>query len=405
MTAEQFKKWLQNKEGKKETTALQYASAIIKLSDHYSQHKGVGIDIYNISDVALLEQITLLYGLKGKYSEFGNIGHGTYRAAINAFLRYKASPNMLYNSNNMQPFNQNTETIKIGTLVKNHIKKIFQYCETQDRDELFRLMDKEYSKRVFNINYPFCKELSLLTELEFARYWKSDYEVRNKTIRVCSQWVITSKDLFLDYLLFKGMITQEDFSNYQKIVQYIPPKKKIKVSLNIPEAQIESDYRNNGIPKTMTPSEKFQPQFDAAIKAEAKEMSKHYEILYSLEKTMRNIVLEVMANKYGFDWWENKVSIEIKKKVNYNRQIELNTGHTQLSENEIDYTTFGDLRQIIESNWNDFSLKFKNKYAFNRIMYTLNQLRGPIAHSNYLNEDEVIRLNLTLKDWFRLVEE
>ena len=143
--------------------------------------------------------------------------------------------------------------------------------------------------------------------------------------------------------------------------------------------------------------------FDEKLKLDANSMSQHYEIVYCLERTMRNIVSEVMALKYGSDWWNNRVNLEIKKKVTSNKKLESNTGHTKLSGNEIDYTTFGDLRQIIDANWDDFLHKFDSRHAFNRIMYTLNQLRGPIAHSNYLSEDEVTRLDLTVKDWFRLI--
>jgi Family of unknown function (DUF5343) len=37
-------------------------------------------------------------------------------------------------------------------------------------------------------------------------------------------------------------------------------------------------------------------------------------------------------------------------------------------------------------------------------MTSLNVLRGPIAHCCPLAEDEVARLRLALKDWFRLME-
>ena len=37
-------------------------------------------------------------------------------------------------------------------------------------------------------------------------------------------------------------------------------------------------------------------------------------------------------------------------------------------------------------------------------MTNLNQLRGPIAHCSPFAEDEVVRLELTVKDWFRLME-
>jgi hypothetical protein len=37
-------------------------------------------------------------------------------------------------------------------------------------------------------------------------------------------------------------------------------------------------------------------------------------------------------------------------------------------------------------------------------MFSLNTLRGPIAHCGLLAEDEVDRLKLSVKDWFRLLE-
>lgn len=144
-------------------------------------------------------------------------------------------------------------------------------------------------------------------------------------------------------------------------------------------------------------------EFDKTLLAEANNMSQNYEILYCLEKTIRRLVSEHMEDKYGVNWWEIKVGDEIKRKVDYSKKQEMNTGHSKFSEKEIDYTTFGSLRQLIEQNWEDLSSIFKNKHAFNRIMYTLNQLRGPVAHNNYLTEDEETRLVLTVKDWFRLI--
>lgn len=298
----------------------------------------------------------------------------------------------------------------IGKLVKDHISDIFRYCETQDRDELFNLMNKEYSKKVFGINFPFCKEVSsIMKDDEYIRFWKADYVVRNKTLRVSSQWVIGSKDIFLDYLLSKSIISREKFEYYQNIVKKKPVEEKNTNIKKTKKDSISSDLESYYLSETELPNktnarESILSNFNSDIRQEAKEMSRNYELLYCLEKSMRNYVLEIMADKYGFDWWDKKVNFDIKKKVDFNRKNELNTGHTQLSDNEIDYTTFGDLRQIVESNWSDFSDLFKNKFAFNRIMYTLNQLRGPLAHSNYLTEDEVTRLHLTIKDWFRLVE-
>lgn len=82
---------------------------------------------------------------------------------------------------------------------------------------------------------------------------------------------------------------------------------------------------------------------------------------------------------------------------------EADTGYTRRSEDKIDYTTFGELRQIVKLNWDAFSDKFRSINAFNNIMITLNTLRVPIAHCTPFAEDEIIRLELTVKDWFRLI--
>jgi hypothetical protein len=122
--------------------------------------------------------------------------------------------------------------MKIGIFVKAYIKKIFHHCDTIDHQELSRLMDSAYSKENFDINFPFCKEISLILEEESKRYWTPIYLVRGKTIRVSSQWfdghVSNSRPLFRQYLLSKNITSKEELS------QDIPEK-------------INSRYRGNAI--------------------------------------------------------------------------------------------------------------------------------------------------------------
>lgn len=149
----------------------------------------------------------------------------------------------------------------------------------------------------------------------------------------------------------------------------------------------------------------YYKQFDLLFRKEAKEMSKHYEVFYCLEKSIRSLVVQLMFEKYGENWWEEKVDEEIRKNVDKNIQREEDSGFTIRSEQTIDYTTFGELTQIVTKNWPAFENLFKRgQRAFQRITTNLNQLRGPIAHCCPLAEDEVVRLDLTVKDWFRLME-
>lgn len=150
----------------------------------------------------------------------------------------------------------------------------------------------------------------------------------------------------------------------------------------------------------------YYPQFDAAIRAEANEMARHYEIFYSLEKSIRAMVSEAIESaEKSEDWWESaRVPAGIKAEVAGRIQKELDAGVTRRSLDELDYTTFGELGVVISSNWDIFGSIFNSKKAVEKVMASLNALRNPIAHCCPLAEDEQLRLQLTVRDWFRLME-
>lgn len=150
----------------------------------------------------------------------------------------------------------------------------------------------------------------------------------------------------------------------------------------------------------------YYPQFDVAIRNEAAEMAKHYEIFYSLEKSIRELVAQTIetAEKHD-DWWHSsRILTNIQTEVKNRMQKELDAGVTRRSINELDFTTFGELSVIIVTNWDIFGALFNSKKAVEKVMASLNTLRGPIAHCSPLAEDEVLRLQLTVRDWFRLME-
>jgi hypothetical protein len=150
--------------------------------------------------------------------------------------------------------------------------------------------------------------------------------------------------------------------------------------------------------------EEYYPQFDFALRAEAAQMGRHYEVYYCLEKNIRKLVAETLASEHGERWWDKCVPDSVKENAKNNIKNEAEAGITARSEAEIDYTTFGELGDIVRKNWVSFGGIFSNQKAFNKIMGSLNSLRSPIAHCCPLAEDEVARLRLALKDWFRLME-
>lgn len=155
------------------------------------------------------------------------------------------------------------------------------------------------------------------------------------------------------------------------------------------------------VPPAPRDSSRYYPQFDQHIRVQASEMAAHYELFYCLEQSIRDLLVTTLFEKAGAAWWAAVVPPKIVEDVTGRMQREKDSGFSQRSEREIDYTNFGELSVIITSNWDVFGAIFSSKRAVERIMNSLNLLRGPIAHCSPLAADEVDRLLLTVKDWFR----
>lgn len=177
--------------------------------------------------------------------------------------------------------------------------------------------------------------------------------------------------------------------------------------LNASIVDVEQQHRVS-IVERPTPSgegeSEYYLQFDQLIRDEAAAMSLHYEVFYCLEKSIRKLVEDKMSAEIGVGWWDSNVPQTVREAVEKNKQRELDSAMTPRSSANIDYTTFGELGEIVRNNWNVFADTFNSRRGFDRVMASLNMLRGPIAHCSPLADDEVDRLKLTLRDWFRLME-
>lgn len=150
--------------------------------------------------------------------------------------------------------------------------------------------------------------------------------------------------------------------------------------------------------------EAYYPQFPARLRAEAADMAAHYAVFYCLENSIRELVVQRLEEAHGENWWQSAVPEVVRTNAEKNQKKELASGITPRSDELIDYTNFGELGEIIKSNWNIFGDMFRDIRGLERILGSLNTLRAPIAHCKALAEDEVVRLRLSLKDWFRQME-
>ncbi len=278
--------------------------------------------------------------------------------------------------------------MKIGQLVKSFIPQILDYASSQNSEELINLLDDSYSKQTFGINYPFLVKVSSdIVHFESKRFWKTEYKAGDNLYRVCSQWVVTHKTKFLNYLLEHKLINESKFDDLNTLVQYTA--QPTRSTPKIIQRKTTSNLDN---------------YFDQSLIGEASLMAYHYQKFYCLERSIRNLVREVMSQHYGDSWW-SKIDRRVRHNVSNNMEYEFDTSHTKRSEHKIDYTTFGDLRKIINADWRIFQPKFnRNLTSVNEVLVDINRLRVPIAHCTPLVDKEVKRLDIRIDDWFELLK-
>jgi len=133
--------------------------------------------------------------------------------------------------------------MKIGKLVKHHIKQIFFHCDTVAHNEIYSLLDLRYSKQTFGLNFPFCIELENIEPSQSKRYWTEIYLIRDKRVRVTSQWFETSGPAFIKYLESKGIAPELDSSAYRRDEGQVYTKQQAPS----PSSRSNSRYRGNAI--------------------------------------------------------------------------------------------------------------------------------------------------------------
>ena len=150
----------------------------------------------------------------------------------------------------------------------------------------------------------------------------------------------------------------------------------------------------------------YLKQVDYKTLADAERMSEFYKLFYALENDIRELIESTLLDSRGEEWWENVVPQVVRENVKKNIEREAAEGLPPRSDREIDYTTFGELGEIVRENWDVFSGMFSNasRSRVLRVINRLNLVRGPIAHCNFLPEEEAIRLKLAVRDWYKLME-
>lgn len=147
-----------------------------------------------------------------------------------------------------------------------------------------------------------------------------------------------------------------------------------------------------------------ETDFSPRIIYNATKMSSVFMVFYCLENAVRELIQERLAERHGLTWWSDKIPKNIRENVEKLKDKEkVNRYHAQRSANNIGYTFFGQLCQIIINNWDDFSDLFPDQHWINSRFNDLEMSRNIIMHTGNLPEIEIERIESICRDWLRQV--
>lgn len=147
-----------------------------------------------------------------------------------------------------------------------------------------------------------------------------------------------------------------------------------------------------------------ETDFSPRIIYNATKMSSVFSVFFCLENSVRDLIQERLAERHGPSWWTDKIPNNIKTSVeNLKAKEKQNRYLSQRSSNNIGYTFFGQLCQIIIKNWDDFSDLFPDQHWINSRFNDLEISRNIIMHTGVLPDIENDRIESICRDWLRQV--
>lgn len=144
--------------------------------------------------------------------------------------------------------------------------------------------------------------------------------------------------------------------------------------------------------------------FSPRIVYDAAKMASVFMAFFCLENSVRELITERLLARVGVDWWASAVPQKIRTAVERLKERESDARyHTPRSAQLIGYTMFGNLAQIMVSNWDNFSDLFPDQAWVMSRFNDLEMSRNIIMHTGTLPQLEVDRIESIARDWVRQV--
>jgi len=147
------------------------------------------------------------------------------------------------------------------------------------------------------------------------------------------------------------------------------------------------------------------PLLPKSIVNDAVKMANVYLEIYLFENSIRNLILKTLEKKHGKNWWKKCVSHPVQNEVTKRiKKEKKNRWHSKRGAHPIYYSNIGDLMSIISKNWNEFKDVIEKEQAWIKLkIEEIEFSRNVIAHNNPLLKDDIQRIEVNFKDWFKQI--
>ena len=129
-----------------------------------------------------------------------------------------------------------------------------------------------------------------------------------------------------------------------------------------------------------------------------------YTAIAAFENGVRALVTKTLVERFKEDWWDKGVSANIRDRAQKRMEDEQTAKwHTQRGQDPINYTTFGDLKNIMQNNWDAFEDLIGSLQWASGIFDIIERSRNVIMHSGNLAPEDIERLGVNIRDWVKQV--
>ncbi|WP_197466879.1 DUF5343 domain-containing protein [Tsukamurella pseudospumae] len=133
-------------------------------------------------------------------------------------------------------------------------------------------------------------------------------------------------------------------------------------------------------------------------------MANIYAAITAFERSARTFVEKVLQQAHGDNWWDTKVSDKIRTFAEDRREEEDKVKwHGTRGDEPLTYTQMDHLTKIMQQNWPDFEPFVRRIDWMNSIFSNIERSRNVIMHSGVLDDADVERVGMNIRDWIRQV--